>query len=144
MTKKKQNHPSSSDELEKAQAELREAQAGLALMTETAKRAMADLQNYKRRTEEERGDLQIYANLKLLGAIFPTIDNLARAIENAPKDLEGNEWLKGVQAIEKNLLTALTALGLESISETGVLADPHRHEILMEGEGPKGQVIQIF
>lgn len=119
-------------------------QADLAAMTETAKRAMADLQNFKRRTEEERSELQVYANMKLLNGIFPALDNFARAFASVPEELKNNEWVKGLEAIEANLVKALTDLGLEPIDQTGVPADPHRHEILMEGDGPAGEVIQIF
>lgn len=119
-------------------------QAELNAMTETAKRAMADLQNFKRRTEEERGEIQIFANMRLLEAIFPALDNFARAFEIIPEDLEDEEWVKGIQGIESNLMNALTALGLERIDQTGVPVDPNKHEVLMEGDGTAGQVVQIF
>ncbi len=126
------------------QDELIKLQAELAAMTETAKRAMADLQNFKRRTEEERGEIQIFANMRFLQALFPALDNFARAFGSVPPELAENDWVKGVQSIESNLLRALTDLGLEAIDQVNVPADPHRHEILMEGDGPTGQVIQIF
>jgi len=119
-------------------------QADLAAMTETAKRALADLQNYKRRTEEERGEIQIYANMRLLEAIFPALDNFARAFELMPEHLEEEEWVKGIQGIESNLMNALATLGLELIDQVDVPADPNKHDILMEGEGAAGQVVQIF
>lgn len=119
-------------------------QADLAAMTETAKRAMADLQNFKRRTEEERGEIQVYANMRLLEAIFPALDNFARAFELMPEHLEEEEWVKGIQGIESNLMNALATLGLELIDQVGVPADPNKHDILMEGEGAAGQVVQIF
>lgn len=116
----------------------------LAQMTETAKRALADLQNFKRRAEEERADLQVYANMQLLSAIFPAIDNMQRAMESIPEELKNNEWVKGVAATEASLLQALTTLGLETIDQKGVPVDPHKHEVLMEASGPKGEVLQIF
>lgn len=119
-------------------------QADLDAMTETAKRSMADFQNFKRRTDEERGEIQVYANRKFLEALFPALDNFARAFGSVPEELESNDWVKGVEAIETNLMKALTDLGLEVIDQINVPADPHRHEILMEGDGPAGQVIQIF
>lgn len=124
--------------------QLAQLQAELTAMTETAKRAMADLQNFKRRTEEERSEIQVFANMRLLEAIFPALDNFARAFELVPEKLEEEEWIKGVAAIEGNLMKALTDLGLELIDQTGVPADPNKHEVLMEGEGPAGQVIQVF
>ena len=124
--------------------QLVQLQTELTAMTETAKRAMADLQNYKRRTEEDRSEIQIFANMRLLQAIFPALDNFTRAFELVPEHLENEEWVKGISAIEENLMKALTDLGLEVIGETGVPADPNLHEVLMEGEGEPGQVVQIF
>ncbi|MBU0981841.1 nucleotide exchange factor GrpE [Patescibacteria group bacterium] len=126
------------------QIDIAKLQNDLSAMTETAKRAMADLQNFKRRTEEERAEIQIFANLQLLQAIFPAIDNLARAFDTLPDDLKDHEFIKGIEATEKNLLTALQDLGLETIDETGIPADPYLHEVLMEGEGEKGQVTKVF
>ncbi len=119
-------------------------QADLAAMTEMAKRALADLQNFKRHAEEERAELQVYANMKLLQALFPALDNFARAFSSIPEELKTNEWVKGIEAIEANLIGALTNLGLEVIDPTGLPADPHLHEILMEVDGPTGQVVQVF
>ena len=126
------------------QDELTQLQADLAAMTETAKRAMADLQNYKRRTEEERAEIQVFANMRLLQAIFPALDNFTRAFEATPENLKTDEWVKGIEAIETNLMNALKALGLETIDQTAVPVDPNLHEVLMEGDGPAGQVVQVF
>lgn len=116
----------------------------LEAMTETAKRSMAEFQNFRRRMEEERSEFRVHANMQLLESIFPAIDNLARAFDNIPEDLQNNEWVTGIQSIEKSLLQSLEQLGLKAIDETGVPADPNRHEVLMEGEGPAGQVTQIL
>ncbi len=123
---------------------IEQLQADLAAMTEVAKRTLADFQNYKRRAEEERGEIQVFANMRLLNAIFPVIDNLARAFESVPPELQNNEWLKGVQAIEKNLLSELEKLGLSVIAEVGVPVDPDKHEVVLQGAGPAGQVTQIL
>jgi molecular chaperone GrpE len=128
----------------KKDIQIAQLQEELAHMTEAAKRAMADLQNFKRRTEEERADLRVHANLNLLESIFPAIDNLARAFESIPEELQTNEWVKGIQATEAGLLTSLEQLGLKAINETGIPADPLRHEVLMEGDGPTGQVTQVI
>ena len=124
--------------------EVARLQEELATMTETARRSMADFQNLKRRTEEERSELAIHANARLLNAIFPALDNLARAMDNVPEELQDHDFIKGVQAMEDSLMAALAGLGLESINEVGVACDPNQHEVLMQGEGPAGQVVQIF
>lgn len=125
-------------------SELEELREQLTQMTEMAKRNMADFQNYKRRMEEQKAELQVYANMKLLNAIFPALDNFARAFEHIPEELKEHEFIKGIQATEKSLIQSLESLGLEAIDKTGIPVDPNRHEILMEGEGPAGQVVQVF
>lgn len=125
-------------------SELETLQEELAKMTDLAKRTAADFANFKRQSSEERTELMAYANLKLLNAIFPAIDNLARATENLPEELRENEWVKGVLSTEKALMDALASLGLSPINQTGVPMDPHKHEVLMEGAGPKGDVTQVF
>ncbi len=94
--------------------------------------------------DEERADIQVFANIRLLQAIFPVIDNLARAFEAVPAELQNNEWLKGVQAIEKNLLSELEKLGLAVISVSGVQVDPNKHEVVLQVAGPTGQIMQIL
>ncbi len=139
QSSKKVNPPSSEAEeaMEKLKRELEQ-------MTDLAKRTAADFANYKRQIDEERKELTATANFKLLNAIFPAIDNLKRASENLPKELEQHDWVKGVLSTEKALMDALASLGLYSIEEIGVDMNPHQHEVLMEGPGEKGKVVQIF
>jgi len=119
-------------------------------MTAVAKRAMADLQNFKRRAGEEAAELQIFANMNLLSAIFPALDNFTRAFASIPEDLQGNDWVKGIEAIEATLLKALKDTGLEMIDEVGIPVDPEKHEVLMEVDAPTatqdsaGKVVQIL
>lgn len=124
--------------------ELEQLRQELETMTATAQRALADLQNFKRHAEEQRSELSVYANIQLLNALFPTIDNFTRAFEHIPEDIANHEWIKGMQGVQSGLIQTLTQLGLEPINETGVPMDPHSHEVLMEGDGPAGQVLQIF
>jgi molecular chaperone GrpE len=149
MPKKKKSQDPKSDPQSEPQVDTRDIRIAqleeeLAQTIEAAKRTMADFQNFKRRTEEERAEIRVHANIHLLESIFPAIDNLARAFENIPAELTENEWIKGIQAIEANLLAALQQLGLQAIDKTDVAADPNLHQVLMEAEGPAGQVTQIL
>ena len=133
------------EELQEAKKLLAEAEEKLNEMTEMAKRAAADLQNYKRRTDEERADLKVYANLHLLQNIFPALDNFQRALPQMPEELQDNEWVKGILAIEQQLMGGLMSLGLEEIPcETGTKFDPNLHEALMQDNGEKDTVLDCF
>jgi molecular chaperone GrpE len=125
--------------------DLLEAQQKIQELTEVAKRAMADLQNFKRRSDEERAGLIVFANLQFLQGIFPVIDNFGRAFQHIPEELKENEWVKGVYSIEKQFVATLKALGLEEIDCTpGSKFDPRLHEGLMQGPGEKDTVIEYF
>ena len=50
------------------------------------KRAAAEFQNYRRRTEQERADLLRGANGSLILDLLPVLDDLERALANVPTD----------------------------------------------------------
>mgnify|MGYP000417936899 FL=1 len=78
-------------------SEIDEVKAQLTEMTETAKRTMADMQNLKRRQEEERKLLISMANIDLIRSILPVLDNIDRAIEHVPEGID--DWFKGLEII---------------------------------------------
>jgi molecular chaperone GrpE len=125
-------------------SELEALKAELETMTATAQRALADLQNFKRHAETQRAELGIYANIQLLNALFPVIDNFGRAFEHVPEELAEHEFVKGIQGVQSSLMNTLKNLGLEPIDQIGVPMDPNLHEVLMEADGPKNEVMQIF
>ncbi|OGJ52773.1 nucleotide exchange factor GrpE, partial [Candidatus Peregrinibacteria bacterium RIFOXYC2_FULL_41_22] len=118
MTKQKTSDfkPEDFENLKLQLAKLTEEHAAL---IETAKRSAADLQNFRRRVDEEREGLKIFANVELIKSLFPTVDNLKRAFAHLPENLKDDEWVKGIQAIEKQLIDTLTSLGLEEIKTVG-------------------------
>ncbi|MDH5597324.1 MAG: nucleotide exchange factor GrpE [Candidatus Peregrinibacteria bacterium] len=107
-------------------------------------RALADLQNYKRRSEEERGSFVKFANAELLKALIPTFDNFDRSAAHLPEDLKGNDWAKGVMIVHENLMTTLEKLGVSKIDTIGQKLDPKRHEALMAGPGEKDIITEEF
>ncbi|PJC36705.1 nucleotide exchange factor GrpE, partial [Candidatus Peregrinibacteria bacterium CG_4_9_14_0_2_um_filter_53_11] len=66
-------------DLDQLRLELQEAQTNIDQLTETSKRALADLQNYRRRVEEERAHMSRFATAGLLRDLLPVIDNFHRA-----------------------------------------------------------------
>ena len=58
--------------------------------------------------------------------------------------MKDDEWVKGIQAIEKQLIDTLTSLGLEEIKTVGEKFNPNLHEAVMQGSGEKDIIIQEF
>lgn len=107
-------------------------------------RAMADLQNYKRRTEEEKAGFVKFANASLLKELLPIIDNLDRSITHLPEDLKESEWTKGMLHIQHDLLKTLERLGIKKVKTVGEKLNPKLHEGLMTGPGEKDLVVEEF
>jgi molecular chaperone GrpE len=111
---------------------------------EVAARAQADLQNAKSRMEKDRAEMGKFASEETLLRLLPTLDNFQRAFGQIPADLKDHEWVKGVQAIEQELMGQTSALGLRRMQSLGQIADPIRHEVLTVGPGGEGKVIEVF
>lgn len=113
-------------------------------LTNRLARAMADLQNYKRRSEEEKASFVKFANSELLKIIIPILDNLDRSVTHLPKELKDNEWTKGMLHIHEDLLKTFEKIGLKKIKTVGEKYDPKKHEALLAGPGEKDTVIEEF
>lgn len=107
-------------------------------------RLMADFQNYKRRTEKEKGDIYAYANEKIVSELLDVIDNFERALEHG----EGDEsFVQGMNNIFKILKGVLEKSGLEEIEALGTEFDPNFHNAVMtedSSEYESGCVTQVL
>jgi molecular chaperone GrpE len=124
---------------------LEQAKKETAEMREMALRAVADLQNFKRRTDEQRSELALFANINFLQAIFPVIDNFKRAFNHIPEDIVENEWVKAISGIEKSFVDTLQSLGLKEVPcLVGAPFDPNLHEVVMQDAGTKDAILECF
>ncbi len=123
---------------------IQDLEAQVKKLTDIAGRAQADLQNAKMRLQKDAEELQKYAAETLLKRLLPTVDNFQRAFQHLPEDLKTNEWVKGVSAIEQDYIRQLTDMGLRKIEALGTPLDPSRHEVLMQGPGETGKVLEVF
>lgn len=96
-------------------------------------RAVADFENFRKRSERERTDFARYATAGVLREMLPVLDNFDRALEHAE---EGDDFHKGVLMIYKQLFDVLQKHGLKVIDETGVHFDPNVHEGVIREEDP--------
>lgn len=116
----------------------------LAKLKELAARAQADLQNAKARMHKEAQDIRSFAMQGLIEKLLPTISNFQRAFEHLPEDLSGNDWVKGLQATEQQLMADLQSVGLQKIDSLGQSVDPELHEVLQAAEGEKDTVVTVM
>jgi molecular chaperone GrpE len=87
-------------------------------------RAQAEFQNFKKRTERERGELYEYASMEAVRALLPVLDDFERSLKAESAD---KEYVKGMELIYTRFYDGLKKLGLEPIVSAGEAFDPHIH-----------------
>jgi molecular chaperone GrpE len=107
-----------------------------AQLKDQAMRALAEVENMRRRAEKEANDARAYAIQKFARDLLDPSDNLHKAVEHAPKDLADpalKNFVMGVEMSEKALQTAFERNGLKRVEPTrGEKFDPHKHQAMME------------
>jgi molecular chaperone GrpE len=133
------------------EAVIDELKAEIAQLNERMLRVAADAENTKRRAERDANDARAFAINKFATDLMSVADNLARALQHAPRDSEDpavKNLAVGLEMTEKALLQAFERNNLKRLEPArGAKFDPHQHEAMMEQPaddlGP-GQVMQVL
>lgn len=96
-------------------------------------RVQAELQNYKRRKDEETKTAIKYANEELIEKLLPTLDNFERAIKLDDNDLtdELSKFLEGFKLIYTSFVSVLNDIGLKEIEAIDKPFDPAYHQAVL-------------
>ncbi|MCK5607825.1 nucleotide exchange factor GrpE [Candidatus Pacearchaeota archaeon] len=113
-------------------------------LKEQLARCMADMQNMKRRAEEDKMRFVKFANAELLKAILPVVDNFDRACQQVPENLKEDGWATGVIKTHDELMKALEKMGVARIATVGEKLDPTKHEAVLQGEGEQDVITEEF
>ena len=115
-------------------------------------RSVAELDNYRKRSEREKEQLRKFGIANFAKDLLSVADNLRRAVESGPSDLEGaDESVKnlivGVEMTEKELLNAFEKNRVRKIDPVGEKFDYNFHQAMFEVESDKeepGVVMQVL
>lgn len=107
----------------------------VAELTEALQRERADATNVRRRAEEDRIKLGSFYKASVVTELLPVIDNFERALKHVPKELAGNDYVKGVQGVVKQFEQVLSHIGVERIKTIGEPFDPKFHEAVSHEDG---------
>lgn len=105
-----------------------------AKQTEQFLRALADVENTKKRLQREQEDLRRYAAETILRELLPIMDSLGQALVAVDKQSDPEAVTKGVHLIYRQLLGLLEKEGVQRIPTVGERFDPHRHEAVAQVE----------
>jgi molecular chaperone GrpE len=107
-------------------------------------RSVADLDNYKKRAQKEKEEVQKFGVEKILKDLLPVIDNLDRAVEYAKSASDFESFKQGVSMTRKLFEDTLGKHGIKSFSSVGKAFDPRLHEAMQQVESadvPPNQVV---
>jgi len=125
--------------------ELERLRGALAEAEDKHLRALAELQNYKRRSQREQAQRLQYANQELLSQVIPVMDNLQRALDHQVH-AGSEEFARGVELVVQQFHEMLLSFGVEPVQAAGQLFDPQVHEAVAQvetGEVPEGTVLEV-
>jgi len=91
-------------------------------------RLAAEYENYRKRTQKERAESYSRAQGDLAKQLLDPLDDLARFAHVDPSSVDASTVVQGVEMVEKKMLKALTAAGLEIIDPANQNFDPKLHE----------------
>ncbi len=99
-------------------------------------RAVADLENYRRRTVRERDELAKFATAGLVEDLLPVLDNLALGLAAARQNEQGRTIAEGVAMVLEQCKSVLAKNGVQEINPAGASFDPHQHECISHLPSP--------
>jgi molecular chaperone GrpE len=132
---------------EELMVKLQEAESRAAENYDKYVRAVAELDNYKKRAIREKADAIRYGNENLLRDILPLLDNMDRALEHACNSDDFDAFKKGLKLLQDQFLVCLQKHGVEQIEAVGKDFDPHVHEAMLQvesGEHEQSKVVSEF
>lgn len=123
----------------KEDAEKKKLQEEVAMLKDKFLRTSAEMQNMKRRMEEERANLLKYDGEELIKKLLPVVDNFERAISMDDANLEDelSKFLNGFKMIYGNLSDTLQGYEVIAMDILGKPFDPNTMNAVLveEAEG---------
>ncbi|MEM7070796.1 MAG: nucleotide exchange factor GrpE [Pseudomonadota bacterium] len=154
--------------LEKMQEQIQQYEAEIQNLKEEsnqsrdqALRALAELENFRKRAERERQEQSRYGATALAREIIPVADNLTRALAQPPitqdqatqngmdQTMVENvlNFIQGIQMTEKMLQEAFQRQSIIRYDSYGEIFNPNWHEVMTkisDTERPAGEIVQVF
>ena len=114
-------------------------------------RAIAEMENMRRRARRDREEAVKYANTDFGRDMFLIADNLRRALESCPEVETLSDSMKaliqGIELTESALLSTFDRHGIKKIEPLNEKFDANFHQAMLEVEDesiPTGTVVQVL
>lgn len=109
-------------------------------------RIAADFENFRRRTQKEKEDLEQQIKCNTVNELLPVVDNFERARAQLKPQSDGEMSIhKSYQGVYKDMVDRLKKIGVSPMRAEGKEFDPNLHEAVMRqptSEHPEGTVVE--
>lgn len=109
-------------------------------------RLAADFENFRRRTQKEKEDLEVQIKINSLGELLSVVDNFERARSHLKPQTDAELTMhKSYQGVYKDMVDRLKKLGVSPMRSEGQVFDPNLHEAVMReptDQHPEGTVVE--
>ena len=110
-------------------------------------RLMAEFDNYRRRTAQEKLDLISSASTETIKGLLPVLDDCERALKVLLESNDSDAAKEGTELIYSKLMSYLKSKGLAVIEAAGQAFDTDLHEAVaqfpVQDEEQKGKVFDV-
>ena len=117
-----------SDESMNTSATTPDAQRELDEQRDRYLRLAAEYDNYRKRSIRERQEAGTRAQGELVKSLIDSLDDLQRVTAQDPEIVDAKTIHQGIEVVNKKLMKALSAAGLELIDPVNETFDPALHE----------------
>ncbi|MGE4618569.1 MAG: nucleotide exchange factor GrpE [Planctomycetota bacterium] len=114
-------------------------------LVEQLQRARAELDNFRRRTHEERIVLRHRIVADVFKTFLPVLDGLSAALKANSEDSESSGIRDGLLLITGKIDEIQKELGIESVAAVGEDFDPEVHEAMLQVDQPgfrNGEIVE--
>lgn len=103
----------------------------IAELTDKVKRQLAEFENFRNRTEKEKSQMYMVGAKDVIEKLLSVVDSFERGIKSIKEEEKDNPVASGMEMIYKQLMSALTELGVTPIEAIGKEFDPNFHNAVM-------------
>ena len=104
----------------------------IAELNDRLMRQMAEFDNFRKRTEKEKQQMYGSGAAEVVEKLLPVVDNFERGLAAMTEEEKETSFAQGIEMIYKQLMTALSDLGVTAIEAVGQEFNPDFHNAVMQ------------
>jgi molecular chaperone GrpE len=103
-------------------------------LTDRMVRTMAEFDNFRKRSDKEKGQMFDLGSKNVIEKLLPVVDNFERGLVAVSEEEKNSAFVKGIEMIYKQMMSVLEEIGVKPIDAVGKEFDPNLHNAVMHGE----------